>query len=208
MCSRFTYPETWRYRRSTNWPRSLSILVTRNLQLQATFQQDLALAVTMERALFLAKVIGCDLAQAVSMTGTISLARVAPIDLTCNMTAPRSISFDKLLPVNLTRTVSMSSALVIERVAKIDAALTVTMARACTLGYPPGGLPVLASYTTAGAFTHNIVRNCDFMDCVGCGAGGGGVAVTAAWAAPDRAAVKAHGTRAPSPATSTSPAPH
>ncbi|OHU38193.1 hypothetical protein [Mycobacteroides chelonae] len=151
-----------------------SILVTRNLQLQATFQQDLALAVTMERALFLSKVIGCDLAQAVSMTGTISLARVAPIDLTCNLTAPRVISFDKLLPVNLTRTVTMSSALVIERVAKIDAALTVTMARACTLGYPPGGLPALANYTSAGAFTHNIVRNCDYMDAVGCGAGGGG----------------------------------
>ncbi|SLF16045.1 Uncharacterised protein [Mycobacteroides abscessus subsp. massiliense] len=128
----------------------------------------------MERALFLAKVIGIDLANALEMTGTIGLQRVAAIDLTCNLTAPRSIGFDKLLPVDLTRTVSMSSALVIERVAKIDAALTVTTARACTLGYPPGGLPVLASYTTAGAFTHNIVRNCDFMDCVGCGAGGGG----------------------------------
>ncbi|MEN4419761.1 hypothetical protein VXD82_01925 [Mycobacteroides chelonae] len=151
-----------------------SILLTRNLQLQATFQQDLALAVTMERALFLAKVIGIDLANALEMTGTIGLQRVAAIDLTRNLTAPRSISFDKLLPVDLTRTVTMSSALVIERVTKIDAALTVTTARACTLGYPPAGLPALASYTTAGAFTHNIVRNCDFMDCVGAGAGGGG----------------------------------
>ncbi|SHR34557.1 glycine-rich domain-containing protein [Mycobacteroides abscessus] len=151
-----------------------SILVTRNLQLQATFQQDLALAVTMERALFLAKVIGCDLAQAVSMTGTISLQRVAPIDLTCNLTAPRSISFEKILPVAMTRTITMSSSLVLDRVAKIDAALTITTARACSLGYPPGGLPALANYTSAGAFTHNIVRNCDYMDAVGCGAGGGG----------------------------------
>ncbi|WP_309297620.1 glycine-rich domain-containing protein [Mycobacteroides chelonae] len=150
------------------------ILLTRNLELQATFQQDLALAVSMERALFLAKVVGCGLAQAVSMTGTLDLARVAPIDLTRNVTVPRSISFDKLLPIGLTRTITMSSTLVVERVAKIDAALSVTMARACTLGYPPGGLPVLANYTTAGAFTHNIVRNCDYMDAVGCGAGGGG----------------------------------
>ncbi|WP_078290661.1 hypothetical protein [Mycobacterium sp. D16R24] len=151
-----------------------SILLTRNLQLQATFQQDLALAVTMERALFLSKVMGIDLASSLAMTGTVSLMRVAPIDLTLNLTAPRSISFDKLLPVGLTRTITMSSTLVIERVAKIDAALTVTTARACTLGYPPGGLPTLANYTNAGAFTHNIVRNCDYMDAVGCGAGGGG----------------------------------
>lgn len=150
------------------------VLVTRDLQLQATFQQDLALALTMERALFLAKVIGADLSSALEMTGTIGLQRVAAIDLTRNLTAPRSISFDKLLPVGLTRTVAMSSALVTERVAKIDAALSVTMTRACSLGYPPGGLPTLATYTTAGAFTHNIVRNADYMDCVGCGAGGGG----------------------------------
>lgn len=87
-------------------------------------------------------------------------------------------TLDALNPFGFTAGASATMA----KIGVVNTPGTLTQSASTTIGFNPTGLPTLTTYSTAGAYTYTIPRNCSFIDviCLGGGKGGesGGAAFT------------------------------